>query len=283
VTAGKNGGVTAHPPVVIEAALNGMTTRARNPHVPRTVDEIVDSGLACVDAGASILHNHNDEPNFGGATRHCAEPYLAAWRRLLQRHPRLLLHPTTAGATPDSTVEERFAHVTELHEAGVLGLGTCDAGTIAIAFTGEDAGPPVALSETFGNTARDVEWALGWFKERELPVHVSIFEPGMLRLILAHHRAGSLPRSRPRRPRGPLRPAPHTPKRRAGRRGGRPRPRHRPAPRQPRRGPAELLGDLSVQTDHSAGDHGEKSDAVGPHDLRESAGDAPVLPAEARP
>jgi uncharacterized protein (DUF849 family) len=189
----KNGGVTTHPPVVIEAALNGMTTRARNPHVPRTVDEIVDSGLACVDAGASILHNHNDEPNFGGATRHCAEPYLAAWRRLLQRHPRLLLHPTTAGATPDSTVEERFAHVTELHEAGVLGLGTCDAGTIAIAFTGENGGPPVALSETFGNTARDVDWALRWFKEREVPVHVSIFEPGMLRLILAHHRAGSLP------------------------------------------------------------------------------------------
>jgi hypothetical protein len=33
----------AHPPVVIEAALNGMTTSDRNPHVPRTVNEIVAS------------------------------------------------------------------------------------------------------------------------------------------------------------------------------------------------------------------------------------------------
>ena len=188
--------MAAHPPTVIEAALNGMTTKDTNPHVPRTVDEIVGSGLACVDAGASIIHNHNDEPNFGGATRHCAEPYLAAWRRLLERHPKLMLHPTTAGATADSTVQERFAHVMELHEAGVLGMGTCDGGTITIAFPGEDGGPPVALPLTFGNTAHDANWALAWFKEREIPVHISIFEPGMLRLVLAHHAAGSLPQAK---------------------------------------------------------------------------------------
>jgi uncharacterized protein (DUF849 family) len=185
--------MTAHPPTVIEAALNGMTTRDVNPHVPRTVDEIVESGLACLDAGASIIHNHNDEPIFGGATRHRSEPYLAAWRRLLQRHPGLLLHPTTAGATADSTVEERYAHYDELHEAGVLGMASCDAGTLALAFRGDGDGPPVALPDTFGNSAADVDWILRWCRERELPVHISIFEPGMLRLILAHHRAGTLP------------------------------------------------------------------------------------------
>ncbi len=188
--------MTAHPPTVIEAALNGMTMPEANPHVPRTVDDIVESGLACLDAGASIIHNHNDEPNFGGATRHSAEPYLAAWRRLLQRHPRLLLHPTTAGATPDSTVQERQAHVIELHEAGVLGMGTCDAGTIALAFPGDGGTAPTARPETFGNSAADVEWILGWCRERDVPVHISVFEPGMLRLILAHHAAGSLPRAK---------------------------------------------------------------------------------------
>ncbi|MGH8973930.1 MAG: 3-keto-5-aminohexanoate cleavage protein, partial [Acidimicrobiia bacterium] len=104
--------------------------------------------------------------------------------------------PTTAGATADSTVEERFAHVIELYEAGALGMGTCDGGTIILAFPAEDGGPPLALPGTFGNSARDVEWALRWFKERELPVHISIFEPGMLRLVLAHHAAGSLPQAK---------------------------------------------------------------------------------------
>jgi uncharacterized protein (DUF849 family) len=186
--------MTSHPPVVIEAALNGMTTRDRNPHVPRTVDEIVESGLACLDAGASIIHNHNDEPNFGGATRHCAGPYLAAWGRLRQRHPALIVHPTMAGATADSTIEERFAHLVELHEAGLLPMATCDAGTIALAFPGD--GGLVSRPETFGNPARDVDWILRWCREREVPVHVSIFEPGFLRLILAHHRAGVLPRAK---------------------------------------------------------------------------------------
>ena len=199
----QNGRMTAPPPVVIEAALNGMTTPDRNPHVPRTVDEIVASGLACLVAGASIIHNHNDEPNFGGATRHRAEPYLAAWRRLRQRHPGLILHPTMAGLTAQSTIEERFAHLVELHEARLLPMATCDAGTIALAFTadgpagaGPDPGPPTCLPDLFGNPSADVEWILRWCREREVPVHVSIFEPGFLRLVLAHGRAGLLPRAK---------------------------------------------------------------------------------------
>jgi uncharacterized protein (DUF849 family) len=193
----------AHPPVVIEAALNGMTTSDLNPHVPRTVDEIVASGLACLVAGASIIHNHNDEPNYGGATRHRAQPYLAAWRRLRQRQPGLILHPTMAGATAESTVEERFAHLVELHDAGLLPMATCETGTIALAFAGDgmagatpEPGPPRCRPDTFGNPASDADWILRWCRDREVPVHISIFEPGFLRLVLAYHRSGLLPRAK---------------------------------------------------------------------------------------
>jgi uncharacterized protein (DUF849 family) len=181
----------AAPPTVVEVALNGMTTKEQNPHVPRTVDEIVEDGLRCLDAGASVVHHHNDEPNFGGATRHCAGPYIDVWRRLRAARPGLLLHPTMAGATADSTVEERFAHVVELYDAGLSPVGTCDAGTLALAFPAPDG--VRSLAETFGNSAADVDWILRWCREHEVPVHISIFEPGFLRLILAHHRAGTLP------------------------------------------------------------------------------------------
>ena len=83
--------MSAAPPTVVEVALNGMTTREQNPHVPRTVDEIVADGLRCLDAGASVVHHHNDEPNFGGATRHCAGPYIDVWTRLRAARPGLLL------------------------------------------------------------------------------------------------------------------------------------------------------------------------------------------------
>jgi uncharacterized protein (DUF849 family) len=181
----------AAPPTVVEVALNGMTTKEQNPHVPRTVDEIVEDGLRCLDAGASVVHHHNDEPNFGGATRHCAGPYIDVWRRLRAARPGLVLHPTMAGATADSTVEERFAHVVELYDAGLSPVGTCDAGTLALAFPAPDG--VRSLAETFGNSAADVDWILRWCREHEVPVHISIFEPGFLRLILAHHRAGTLP------------------------------------------------------------------------------------------
>jgi len=151
----------------------------------------VADGLRCLDAGASVVHHHNDEPNFGGATRHCAGPYIDVWTRLRAARPGLLLHPTMAGATADSTVEERFAHIVELHDAGLAPVATCDAGTLALAFPA--AGGVRSLAETFGNPAADVAWILRWCRERAVPVHISIFEPGFLRLILAHHQAGTLP------------------------------------------------------------------------------------------
>jgi len=183
--------MSAAPPTGVEVALNGMTTREQNPHVPRTVDEIVADGLRCLDAGASVVHHHNDEPNFGEATRHCAGPYIDVWTRLRAARPGRLLHPTMAGATADSTVEERFAHIVELHDAGLAPVATCDAGTLALAFPA--AGGVRSLAETFGNPAADVAWILRWCRERAVPVHISIFEPGFLRLILAHHQAGTLP------------------------------------------------------------------------------------------
>jgi len=55
---------------IIEVALNGGIPKAFNSHVPREPDEITADALACIAAGASIVHNHNDEPNFGGQRPH---------------------------------------------------------------------------------------------------------------------------------------------------------------------------------------------------------------------
>ena len=47
-------------PVIIEAAINGVTTKQRNPHVPQAPQEIAADALRCVAAGAAIVHNHID-------------------------------------------------------------------------------------------------------------------------------------------------------------------------------------------------------------------------------
>ena len=53
--------MAAPTPVVIEAAINGATPKSRNPHVPTTPDEIARDALACMAAGAAIVHNHIDD------------------------------------------------------------------------------------------------------------------------------------------------------------------------------------------------------------------------------
>jgi len=59
--------MTTLGPVVIEAALNGATPKSRNPHVPTTPEEITADALACMNAGAAIVHTHIDDITLTGA------------------------------------------------------------------------------------------------------------------------------------------------------------------------------------------------------------------------
>lgn len=182
-----------HGPLVIEAALNGATTKAQNPHVPRSAAEIVSSALRCVTAGASIVHNHNDEPNFGAPTgRHSAAPYRTAWARILEKEPDLLLYPTVAGRDERTSVEERYGHVAELHEAGLLRMSMADPGSLSVAVL-DPAGRPIPSDLLYLNTTAEFAWMLRFCRERLVPVSVSVFEPGFLRVALAHFDAGDLP------------------------------------------------------------------------------------------
>jgi uncharacterized protein (DUF849 family) len=89
--------------------------------VPRTPPETAEVALEGIDLGASIVHNHNDEPMFTADGVHAVEPYLAAWRPILRRHPDVLLYPTMAAGARGIPVERRWAHVEELARRGWAG------------------------------------------------------------------------------------------------------------------------------------------------------------------
>ena len=86
--------------VIIEAAINGATPKSRNATVPRTPPEIAEDGLRCLEAGAAIVHNHNDEPVVGDAPEHDPAPYLEAWNVILAERPDALLYPTMPSGGP---------------------------------------------------------------------------------------------------------------------------------------------------------------------------------------
>lgn len=173
-------------PVVIEAAINGATPKARNPHVPTAPEEIAADALACFSAGAAIVHNHIDDFALGGAA--AAERYLAGWRPVLRERPDAILYPTVAIG---GSVEERFAHVALSAEAARMGV--LDPGSVNLGATGSD-GLPGPVEFVYANSYGDIRYVVELLERERLGPSISIFEPGFLRTALVYHRAGRLPR-----------------------------------------------------------------------------------------
>src|SRR5499426_2365506 len=126
-------------PVLIEAAVNGETRPDKNPNVPRKPEEIEADVIRCLDAGASLIHAHNDDIRRNG--RAAADLYLAAWRPILERRPGTLWYPTLAVG---ADMAESLAHVEILARELGLRVGICDPGSTNLG--GPDAdGLPVGI------------------------------------------------------------------------------------------------------------------------------------------
>ena len=51
--------------VWLEVAMNGAWTRALQPNIPVTAEEITREGIDCCNAGAAIVHAHSLDPESG--------------------------------------------------------------------------------------------------------------------------------------------------------------------------------------------------------------------------
>jgi len=67
-------------PVIIECAINAVTSKATNPHVPVEPSEIAEDALACIEAGAAIIRNHIDR--YGLGVEEAAQRYRPRLRHL---------------------------------------------------------------------------------------------------------------------------------------------------------------------------------------------------------
>lgn len=177
--------------VILEVALNGTTTRGRNPHVPRTPAEVAEQAVDVLDAGAAIVHHHNDEPMFTVDGVHAVEPYLAAWDPVLAAHPDALLYPTMAAGARDIPVTRRWAHVEELGRRGHMTL--VDPGSVNVGLLDDGTCPDAAAPEPYQNSFADTEYMFARTAELGAAPSISIFEPGFLRTTLTLHRHGRVP------------------------------------------------------------------------------------------
>jgi uncharacterized protein (DUF849 family) len=172
--------------VIIEAAINGATSKARNANVPQTPEEIAADALACLDAGATIVHNHIDR--FGVSGEEAAARYLEGWRPVFEARPDALLYPTVNGA---GRVEEMYSHLEPLVAACAMRVGLCDPGSVNFGALDPDTGVPHGAF-VYANSHDAVGYQMDLNRRLQLGPQLAIFEPGFLRAALAWHASGAL-------------------------------------------------------------------------------------------
>jgi 3-keto-5-aminohexanoate cleavage enzyme len=174
-------------PVIIEAALNGVTTRARNANVPATPEDQAGDALACVDAGATVIHTH--APNIMVPPDEAADHYAVAYRPVVEKFPGIICYPTTGVG---ATIEDRYGHVEVLDDMGLVRAGFVDTGSVNLGGTGADGLPPNS-NYVYTNTFTDIAYKMNTCRKRGLGPSIAIFEPGFLRVVRAYRDAGALP------------------------------------------------------------------------------------------
>ncbi|MGL4543914.1 MAG: 3-keto-5-aminohexanoate cleavage protein [Polymorphobacter sp.] len=173
-------------PLIIEVALNGGTPKSRNAHVPKTPAEITADALACMAAGAAIVHSHIDDYKSTGAV--AAARYLEGWAPVLAARPDAILCATVAGG---GSAELRFGHYAPLAAAGMR-MGSLDPGSVNLASHGAD-GLPGPQQFVYATSFADIAWLVDAHIAARLGPSIAIYEPGFLRAVLAYERAGRFP------------------------------------------------------------------------------------------
>lgn len=171
-------------PVIIEAAINGLTTKEDNPFVPQDPREIAADALACIEAGAAVIHNHIDR--VGLTEAQAAQRYLEGWRPVLAERPDALVYPTVHFGQSIG-----YEHLVPLAQSGVLRLGLTDPGSLNLGRVDQAGVPTGGL--VYANSFDDIERAFAICRDQGLGTSIAIYEPGFLRATLAWWRAGRLP------------------------------------------------------------------------------------------
>ena len=170
----------------IDAAINGVVRKDDNPNVPRSEDEIVDDAIACFAAGASVVHPH--EPD-DAVSKVDADSYERVFSRVQDDVPGALLYPTVGQG---GTWEERWGHIPELANRGVLHIGPIDAGSTNLGVLLPD-GRPAPSDTVYDNSYAFIAHMIDLCWDHRLAPTFAIFEPTFLHTVVAYWNAGQLP------------------------------------------------------------------------------------------
>lgn len=160
-------------PLIITAALNGAeVTRAQQPALPITPQEIGIAAAECAQAGASIVHVHARESD--GTPTQSMDIYRQIMAEVAQRCD-VIVQISTGGAV-GMTPQERLAPVALRPEMATLSMGSVNFG-----------------GEVFVNHPADIEAFAQEMQLLGVKMELEIFDSGMLNTAKRWLAKGMLP------------------------------------------------------------------------------------------
>lgn len=158
--------------LIITAALTGAeVTRAQQPALPQTPEEIGIAAAECAAAGASIVHVHARNPD--GSPTQDKETYRQIIAEVRKRSD-VIVQVSTGGAV-GMTAAERLAPVTLAPEMATLSMGSVNFG-----------------NDLFMNLPADMETFSHTMQEYGVKCELEIFDSGMLATALRWLKKGML-------------------------------------------------------------------------------------------
>lgn len=169
-------------PTWIEAAVNGPWGASRQPGSPTTVQECIEAGIACAEAGAAIIHVHAFDP---AADEQRDDPEI--YSRIIKGitdSVDAIVYPTIPplGLVGEGTMSasERYAHIEELGDSGLLDWTVIDPGSVH--FTTYEAVRRDHLGSVYENPEAHIRTGLEVAGRYGSTPSFAIYEPGFVRL-----------------------------------------------------------------------------------------------------
>ena len=163
-------------PAVIEVAITPLRWDAP----AQTVDTMVAEAIACLDAGAGIVHHHHDMRLDEDAA---TQQIRAVGAGIQAAHPGTLVYTDYLAG---KRAWEENAHLRPMADAGLLTMFAIDPGITTFgSFDSEGLPTRTYLDGLRFDEAHEM---IAFSKEFDVPISLGVFEPGHLRWILAYER-----------------------------------------------------------------------------------------------
>lgn len=165
--------------VIIEARINEYSMRDRNPHVPWTVDEIVEEALRVREAGAAILHFHARTDD-GGAANDSAV-YAEIIGRIREKTDILLL--PTLGFNSNDKETDRIRIITKLAEdkRTIPDIIPLDTGTVNLEQYDGENGCFLDADSVYRNPTDVLMYCADEMLKRHIKVKMTCWDMGFVR------------------------------------------------------------------------------------------------------